>query len=75
MSIIKTILPEKQKRMKIALVCMAVNYLLFVYGIYKNSDLTSLGTGLALVNVPLMTWILGESIRPTRKIEEENEIK
>lgn len=52
---------------------MLINYALFFYGMEKGTDLVSLGTGLSLVNVPLMTWILGESIRPTRKIESEIE--
>ena len=52
---------------------MTVNYGLFLYGMKLGTDLTSLGTGLSMVNIPLMTWILGESIRPTRKIEKELE--
>ena len=76
-NIMSRFLPEKQKRMKIAIGAMVVNYILFLYGMYKGTDLTSLGTGLTMVNIPLMTWILGESIRPTMKIENElgNEIK
>lgn len=59
--------------MKVAIAAMIVNYMLFVYGMYQETDLVSLGTGLTMVNIPLMSWILGETIRPTRKIEEENE--
>lgn len=57
--------------MKIAMMAMAINYALFLYGMNQGADLTSLGTGLTMVNIPLMSWILGETFRPTRKIEKE----
>jgi hypothetical protein len=44
---------------------MGVNFLLFYLGILKGTDLSDLGSGLALVNTPIVTWIIGESIRPT----------
>lgn len=60
-------LPEVQKRMKLALTAMCVNYLLFVYGMTLGTDLVALGTGLTMVNVPLMAYILGETFRPSIK--------
>lgn len=72
MSAIKKIIPEKQKRLKVAIVAMIVNYLLFLYGISEGADLSDLGNGLAMTNVPLMVWILGETYRPTKSINENN---
>lgn len=46
---------------------MCVNYLLFVYGMTLGTDLVALGTGLTMVNVPLMAYILGETFRPSIK--------
>jgi hypothetical protein len=66
MEIIKALVPIDQRRMKIMLFSMGVNYLLFTIGIFKGVDFSDLGAGLALVNTPIVTWIIGESIRPTQ---------
>ncbi len=70
MKFINNILPEEQRRMKIALLAMGVNYILFAMGIVailmgKTFDFSDMGGGLALVNAPIITWLVGESIRPT----------
>lgn len=70
MSIINKILPYEQRRMKITLIAMGVNYILFAMGIIaimngKSFDFSDMGAGLALVNSPIITFIIGESIRPT----------
>jgi hypothetical protein len=70
MNMVKKILPEEQRRMKITLIAMGVNYLLFMLGIIailqgKAFDFSDMGAGLALVNAPILTFIIGESIRPT----------
>jgi predicted signal transduction protein with EAL and GGDEF domain len=70
MSFIANSLPEEQRRMKITLIAMGVNYALFAMGIIailmgKNFDFSDMGAGLALVNTPIITFIIGESIRPT----------
>lgn len=65
MGIIKAILPLEQRRMKIAMLTLFVNYILFALGIFKGVDFSDLGAGLALVNSPAITFLIGESIRPT----------
>ena len=57
----------EQKRMKVAMMAMAINYVLFAYGIHKGIDLTDLGSGLAMTNAPILVWVLGETFRPTQK--------
>jgi hypothetical protein len=59
------LLPVEQRRMKLSLVAMFINYALFTIGIFKGVDFTDLGGGLALVNTPIITFLIGESIRPT----------
>jgi predicted signal transduction protein with EAL and GGDEF domain len=63
-------LPDEQRRMKITLLAMGINYVLFAMGIVailmgKTFDFSDMGGGLALVNTPIVTWLIGESIRPT----------
>lgn len=65
MSVLNRILPFEQRRMKIALLTLVVNYILFAIGIFKGVDFSDLGAGLALVNTPVLTFLIGESIRPT----------
>jgi hypothetical protein len=70
MSFINSILPDEQRRMKITLIAMTINYTLFAMGIVailigKTFDFSDMGGGLALVNTPLIGWLIGESIRPT----------
>lgn len=65
MGMLNSILPVEQRRMKIALLTLAVNYILFAIGIFKGVDFSDLGAGLALVNSPTITFLIGESIRPT----------
>jgi len=49
-------------------------------GLLLKTDITSLGTGLALLNSPLYVYILGQSIRPskptdTKEKDLDNSIK
>jgi hypothetical protein len=69
-NMLKKILPDEQRRMKITLIAMGINYFLFALGIVailqgKSFDFSDMGGGLALVNAPILTFIIGESIRPT----------
>jgi uncharacterized membrane protein YkgB len=80
MEILKSVIPVDQRRMKIMLSVMAVNFILFGIGIFKGVDFSDMGAGLALVNTPVMSWIVGESIRPTldpqvKKIVQTDEPK
>jgi len=45
------------------IVFLMLNFILFAVGMYFKVDLTSLGTGLSLVNAPLYVYILGETFR------------
>ena len=65
MSLVKSILPSEQRRMKLSLLSMLINYALFTIGIFKGVDFSDLGAGLAMVNAPILTFLIGESIRPT----------
>jgi len=58
---------KTQKRLKSAWIVLGLNMGLFAFGIYKGVDLTSLGTGLAMMNAPVLVYILGESFRPSLK--------
>lgn len=58
---------KTHKRLKSAWVVLGLNMGLFALGIYNSADLMSLGTGLALMNAPVLVYILGESFRPSIK--------
>jgi predicted membrane protein len=64
---LNSILPVEQKRMKIVIVSMLVNFSIFLLAmlLHDSRSFADLGAGLALVNTPIMTWVVGESIRPT----------
>jgi hypothetical protein len=68
MNIVEAILPIEQRRLKIMLIAMGINFSIFLLAlILKDTrSFTDLGGGLALVNTPIMTWLIGESIRPTQ---------
>ena len=65
MSPLKYIKPDKHTRMSITLGCLVLNYLIVMFGIFQGSDLSDLGTGLALLNAPLYVYVIGQSIRPS----------
>lgn len=56
---------SKSKRFKFAIFAMIANFIIFGIGIFIGSDLTGLGTGLALINAPLYGYIFGETVRPS----------
>ena len=53
----------KQKRLKFAIIISIINLSIFCVGMYKGTDLISIGTGLSLINAPLYAYILGETMR------------
>ncbi len=55
----------ENKRQKTALLITLLNFIVFIIGLFKGVDLTALGAGLALINAPIMTYIGGETVRPT----------
>ena len=61
------------KRLKITVFAFMVNVLLFWYGMYKSSDLTSLGAGLAFINAPIMAYLGAETVKPSVK-KKENDV-
>jgi hypothetical protein len=60
---INNLLPTDNKRLKIALFTLGLNFIVFILGVTMKSDLSDLGTGLALLNSPVLMYILGDSIR------------
>jgi hypothetical protein len=67
MNIVKAVLPVEQRRMKIGLATLGFNMILFALALFLKPDVdfTDLGGGLALIDVPILAFIIGESIRPT----------
>ena len=56
----------KHKRLKFAIWTLVGNFLIFLYAIYKGvEDLQGLGLGMAAINIPLLSFIVGDSIRPS----------
>jgi hypothetical protein len=62
---INRILPETQRRMKITLLVLFLNLTIFTIGLFLKVNLLELGGGLTAVESPVLTWLIGESIRPT----------
>jgi len=56
---------NKNKRLKATLFCLVINYCIVTYGIYCGANITELGTGLTLLNVPLYAFIFGDTVRPS----------
>jgi len=53
----------EQTRLKLASIAFVLNLLIFIFAIYSESDLTATGAGLSMLNVPIITYILGETKR------------
>jgi hypothetical protein len=53
------------KRLRFASIAVGVNIGVFLFGIYYGADLTALGTGLSMANMPVYVYILGDSFRPS----------
>lgn len=68
MDLVKAVLPTEQSRLKIMLVSMGINFSIFILALILKDPrpFADLGAGLALVNAPILTWIIGESIRPSQ---------
>jgi len=63
---------KTQKRLKSAWIVLGLNLALFALGIIKGAGLTDLGAGLAMVNAPVLIYILGESFRPSKTENRED---
>lgn len=74
MKIFNNFVPNGRSRAKLTLVCLALNYIIVTVGIIKGSDLSDLGTGLALLNAPLYAYILAQSIRPSKVQVDDNNL-
>ncbi len=57
----------KSRRFRVAVSSLAINFLIFILGIYKGVDLSDLGIGLAALNSPVYVYIFGETNRPSEK--------
>jgi len=69
MKLLQGFIPNGRSRAKLTIACLIANFAIAIVGIILKSDMSDIGTGLALLNAPLYTYILGQSIRPS-KIEE-----
>jgi len=67
---------SKSKRWKITFYALIGNFILLSLGIFYGSDLTALGTAIAMINAPIYTYIWGETSRPSGvKNSKQEEIK
>ena len=57
------LLPNKRKRFKFAIYTMHVFILIGIYAIRNDVDLTALGVYLGATAIPLVAYILGDSLR------------
>lgn len=57
----------KNKRLKFSMFAFCVNALIFIYGLHKEVDLSSLGVGLSMLNAPLVAFVTGDTIRASKK--------
>jgi len=55
----------KSKRLISVSLVLICNFLIFLYGIYKGTDLQALGTGLSMLNAPLYVYLVAETYRPS----------
>lgn len=53
----------RSKRQKAMAYCLAANFAIFIFGLFKGADLTALGTGLAALNAPLYMYMWAETSR------------
>ena len=58
--------------LELTITFIAINTALALVAIGKGADLTALGTFIALSNVPLYGYLLGESFRPSGSINNHN---
>jgi hypothetical protein len=65
----------KSKRFWAFCFALAGNFWLFYVGIDSGTDFIQLGTGLALVNAPLIAYIAGETYRPSGAMHETQKPK
>lgn len=60
----KTIAPRT--RLKFSIVVIIANFIIGIIGMILGADLTALGVFLAMANMPLYTYVLGQSFAPTK---------
>jgi hypothetical protein len=71
MKFLNNFIPNGKTRAKLTICCLIANFIIVLIGILHDADISDLGTGLALLNSPLYIYILGQSIRPSKVIEEK----
>lgn len=59
------------KRLMITTGILVLNFLTYWFGMHKGVDLTALGTGLALINAPVLPYLGAESFRPSLSKDEK----
>lgn len=74
MKFLNNFVPNGKTRAKITVSCLIANFSIVVLGLFLKADISDLGTGLALINGPLYVYILGQSIRPSKVTEENNNL-
>ena len=53
----------KSKRFILSITALLINFILFSIAMYMKLDLTSVGTGLSLLNAPLYGYLFAETKR------------
>ena len=62
----KSLLKHPSTRLRFSIFVIIANFALGIVGMLLGSDLTALGVFLAMANVPLYTYVLGDSFRPNK---------
>jgi len=62
----KSLMKHPSTRLRFSIFVIIANFALGIVGMVLGSDLTALGVFLAMANVPLYTYVLGDSFRPNK---------
>ena len=57
---------NKSKRFKAAGIVTGLNFVTFWLAMYLEADLNATGTGLALINAPLLGYLMAETKRASK---------
>ena len=53
-------------RLKMCVAAFVINSVIFLTGMIMKADLTALGAGLSMVNVPVISYVVGETKRESK---------
>ena len=64
---------SNSKRLWVTLAAFAVDAYLYQKGIEAKLDMMALGTGIAILNAPIMAYLGAESWKPSNKKQQQDE--